>query len=355
MRILQVVNNLQYGGLEKLVIGLSAALNHGRHESLICCLESPGPMAADAQERGIPVRSLGKQPGFDLGLILRLAKLMKQERIDVVHTHNMGPLLYGALAAKLAGCRAVLNTRHGREWKQRPSFVWRWNRAVVAISEDARTRLLASNRVDPRRVRVIANGIDLDRFAPATAGAQKPRQGMVFGTVARLAQEKDHATLLRAFATLGVSHPDAGLVIVGDGELRLQLERLAAQLGVSARVAFLGFQQDVAGCLQRFDCFVLSSVTEGISLTLLEAMAAAKPVIATRVGGNPEVVEEGVTGLLVPPSHPDALAAAMQRLLTDRGLAERMGQAGRARAQARFSLARMAEAYGQLYEDLSGH
>ena len=219
MRILQVVNNLQHGGLEKLVISLSAALNHGRHESLICCLESPGPMAADAQERGIPVRSLGKRPGFDLGRILRLAKLMKQERIDVVHTHNMGPLLYGALAAKLAGVRTVVNTRHGRERKRSGAFMWALNGVVVAISDDARGRLLASNTVQPDKVRVIHNGIDIQAFRPSSNGALRrtcglPERGVVIGTVARLAVEKDHRTLLHAFARVRAAGLGAELVIV---------------------------------------------------------------------------------------------------------------------------------------------
>ena len=205
MRILQIVNTLQYGGLEKLVIELSAQLNSGQHESRVCCLEGPGPLQVEAERRRVAVHSLGKRPGVNLMVIPRLASLLRRERIDVVHTHNMGPLLYGSLAARLAGVRVVINTRHGREWKQRPAFLWAMNHAVVAISEDAKRRLLASNDVPRERVQVIYNGIDIHTFVPSSHGAIRTREGiaeqdLVIGTVARLAVEKDQSTLLRAFA-----------------------------------------------------------------------------------------------------------------------------------------------------------
>ncbi|MBI3320807.1 MAG: glycosyltransferase [Candidatus Omnitrophica bacterium] len=355
MRILQVVNNLQYGGIEKLAVELSADLKAAGHESLIGCLEGAGPLAEEAVARGVRVETLGKRDGFTPRLVPALASLMKRERIDVVHTHNMGPLLYGSVAARLAGVRALINTRHGREEKCRSRFIWRLNDAVVAISEDAKRRLLAHNRLDERRVRVIYNGIELGSTNGHASADFKRQCGLspqrrLIGTVGRLAQEKDHGTLLQAFAGLIRFGCDAELAIAGDGALKPSLERMAGALGIAGRVRLLGFRSDARALIGAFDLFALSSLTEGIALTLLEAMAARKPVVATEVGGNPEVVVDGMTGLLVPPQQPDRFAQAMRVVLDDPALAARFGEAGRRRVEEHFSVERMVREYVQLYE-----
>ena len=360
MRILQVINNLQYGGIEKLAIELSAGLKAAGHDSLICCLEEDGPLATEAATRGLQVVALGKRNGMDLRLVPRLAALIRQERIGVVHTHNMSPLLYGTLAACLVRVRALVNTRHGREEKRRSPLIWWLNDAVVAISEDAKRRLLAYNRLDARGVRVIYNGIAPPPANGHAVGELKQALGAaphrrLIGTVGRLAPEKDHATLLRAFARLVRAGCDADLLIVGDGPLRPALQRLAGELGLDGRVVFCGFRQDARQLLRAFELFVLPSLTEGIALTLLEAMAAGIPVVVTEVGGSPEVVVDGVTGLLVPTQQPEALSVALGAVLSHPTLGRQLGEAGRARFEEYFSLARMVRAYEHLYETLSHH
>lgn len=355
MRILQVVNSLDVGGIEQLAVELSAGLRRQGHESIVCCLEGFGPLAETAASLGIRVVALGKRNGVDLRVVPKLRALMRRERIDVVHTHNMSPLLYGTLAARLARVRRIINTRHGREAKRQARVIWNLNDAIVAISEDARQRLLAHNRLEARRVQVIYNGIDSSTVNGHAHEACKRQLGLdptrrVIGTVGRLAEEKDQATLLRAFATLRSWRFDIDLVLAGDGPCRVSLERLARELGVAPYVRFLGFRTDIRQVLDAFEVFVLSSLTEGIALTLLEAMAAARPVVATRVGGNPEVVVDGITGHLVPPQHPWAMAEALRAILANPELGRRLGAAGRARVETHFSLARMVRDYAHLYE-----
>jgi glycosyltransferase involved in cell wall biosynthesis len=198
--------------------------------------------------------------------------------------------------------------------------------------------------VSAERVRTICNGIDVQRFT--YTGSQRDGPAVL---VARLSPEKDIDTLLRA-AALAVAHdPAFRLEIAGDGPCREALRQTCAELGLQEQVRFLGQVRDVPGLLARAGMFVLSSISEGISLTLLEAMACGLPLVATRVGGNPEVIAEGETGFLVPPQNPPALADALLRLRRDPSLCMQLGQAGRRRVEARFDVRRMVEQYQELY------
>ena len=220
----------------------------------------------------------------------------------------------------------------------------------------------ALQRVDGfsgRRVTVIANGIDLERYRPdADKGAARRRLGLdpsrrLIACVARFHPVKDHATLIRAFATLAPGRPDVDLMLVGDGPLRGQLERQAAALGVADRVRFLGIRADVPEVLPAADIFALLSVSEAASLTLLEAMACELPTVVTAVGGNPEIVRMDREGLLVPRGDAEAAAGAFLRLLDNPGLAARLGAAGRTRVEQCYQLDDTISAYGHLYQRLT--
>ena len=218
----------------------------------------------------------------------------------------------------------------------------------MCISDDS-SRTALQGGLPPRLVQTIHNGIDLERFSPAGPAPDGPAV-----IVARLAPEKDVATLLRAAAVARSAQPDFRLEIAGDGPCRTELERLAAELGLADGVRFLGPVRDVPALLRRARLFVLSSLTEGISLTLLEAMASALPVVATRVGGNGEVVTEGETGLLIPAGDPAALAEGMLALWNDPGRRVEMGRAARRRVEEEFDVRRMVARYENLYEQLTG-
>jgi glycosyltransferase involved in cell wall biosynthesis len=312
-----------------------------------------------------------RRRGLDPWLALRLSSWIRREGVALVHTHNPGPHLYGALAAALAragsaerrGWPRVVHTKHGRNYPRLRRKVLANRLAssltdrVVAVSEDARAVVVDVEGVDPARVVTILNGVDTDEFRPggdpreARARLGVPAEGFHVGCVARLSPEKDHATLLAAFARFRAGRPDAHLTLVGGGALRPALVGEAARLGLAGAVTFAGTQADVAALLPAFDVFALSSRTEGISLTLIEAAAAGIPLVATRVGGNAEILGEDEAGFLVPPGEPGALAAALERVAGRPDRAE-LGRRGRARVVSRFGIDRMARAYGELYAEL---
>lgn len=355
MKIFQILNSLECGGLEKLTLDLSLKLKAQGHTMIICCLEGFGGLL-NSRHAGMEMIALNKRSGLDLTLPFRLAEVICQRKPDIVHTHNPGPLLYGTITAKLAGVPVVINTRHGRAPKHANRFIWSMNTAIVAISVDAKNELLKNNSINPGKVSVIHNGIDLDAFKSRVSQQEvKKTLGLessyVIGTVSRLSREKDQFDLIRAFAMIASFEPMIRLVFAGDGPLKDELAALADNLGIKDKIVFLGFRDDVNTILQAFDIFVLSSLHEGISLSLLEAMGSGLPVIATNVGGNPEVVVDGETGILVPPQDPEKMAEAIMKILKNPDLANKMGHAGRKRVEEKFSLDRMVREYEAIYEE----
>jgi len=312
-----------------------------------------------AEARGIGVVELKKTEGFDWGLILRLAAVLRKEKADIVHTHNFAPLIYGTLAAKLAGI-PCMNTRHGRAPKKASSLIWALNKYVAVISEDAKKALNENNRINPKKVKLVYNGIDLNRYngsANNDLKSMKRELGLkedscVIGNIGRLVKEKDQTTLLKAFKKLIQKKFNGELVIVGDGPLKEELISLSKEYDIADHVKFLGYQDDIEKYYRLFDIYILSSVSEGISLTLLEAMASGKPVIATKVGGNPEVVVERETGYLVPCGFPERIEQAVMRLNINQALTKEMGVNAKKRVQAHFSLTGMSDQYQKLYEDM---
>jgi glycosyltransferase involved in cell wall biosynthesis len=257
---------------------------------------------------------------------------------------------------------SVVHTKHGRNHPDdgRRVMVNRvaaaFSDRVVAVSEDARKVALEVERIEPHRLVVIRNGVDTAKVCPGDGSDARRALGVLadtfhIGCVARLSLEKDHATLLEAFAMLRARLPQAHLTLVGDGALRTELEELAARLGVREAVTFKGFTSDVASLLPAFDVFALASRTEGTSLTLLEAAAAGLPIVATRVGGNAEIVVDGESGLLVPAGEPRAFADALFALAMS-GDRRVMGARGRDGVVARYDLANMVAAYDTLYTEV---
>jgi len=365
-RVAHVVLGLRAGGLERVVIDLATKIDRTRFDPLVIALEEPGELAPLLEPWGVPIRLARR--GLDPASLLVLADRIAREGVDLVHTHNPSPHVHGVVAALLAAARRgrrrprVVHTKHGRNYVDDARRVL-VNRAaaalsdrIVAVSDDARRVALEVERVSAERLVTIRNGIDVDAFQPGDAErarrlAHVPDGALHVGCVARLSAEKDHATLIEAFFRLRALFPDARLSLVGEGPERGALEALCERLGVRSSTRFLGHRDDVAALLPGFDVFALASRTEGTSLTLLEAAAAGVPIVATRVGGNPEVVSDGETGLLVPAGDPDALAEAIVGLATcpER---RRMGERGRASVEARYGVAKMVAAYESLYAEV---
>ncbi len=335
--------------MEKLLVEFAKHADRDRFDLQFVCLGPHGPVADEIAEFGWQVTSLGFAPGLRAGILYQLVREFARIRTDVVHTHNNNPLIYAGPAARLVGVPGVIQTRHGQSTGTSPKHRFAFRLAtmcaqrVVCVSQDSR-RLSAREGVADRRLTVIRNGIDTQRFTYLG-----PAPGGPVVMVGRLVPLKGVDTLLRAVALVVHQRADFRLEVAGDGEARPGLEALARELGLDNHVRFLGNVRDVPGLLARSACLVLPSLSEGISLTLLEAMARGLPVVATDVGGNPEVVEDGVTGRLVPPANPEQLAAALLELATVSEKTQAMGQAGRARVERVFDVRRMVAEYEALY------
>lgn len=353
IRVCHVSMTLRTGGLERLLVDIGRHCNADRFDCAFLAFESLGPPADDLRELGYTVSRISRQDHGRLAFLNGLRRHLQDGQFDVVHTHNTLPHFYASAAARLAGIPVIVNSQHGRgcgnSWKARCQFrlANRWTDCVVGVSEDA-ARLCRKD--DPRsagRTMAIWNGIDVDRF-----DFRGPASAPVAVSVARLSHEKDFATLLRAVWILVKEHPDFRLKIAGDGAERADLEQLARDLRLEQNVEFLGEQRDIPALLSQAAFFVSSSTTEGISLTILEAMASGLPVITTNVGGNPEIVVDGGTGRLVNPRSPDELALAMRQMLADREVWPVMGQLGRQRVEKHFSIRTTVRQYEDLYLDL---
>ena len=367
--ICHVIHRLDHGGLEHGLVKLVNALPASDFRHVIVTLAGAGPLRhrlrADVQVIDCP-----KRPGQDPGLQWRLWQLLRALRPDVVHTRNLATLEL-QLAARLAGVPVRLHGEHGHDMHdpdhQRPRFRW-LRRALspcitgwTAVSRLLADYLVREVGVPARRVTRLCNGVDCTRFEPRAQGPRRAlvevppalRDRFLIGSVARLQPVKDPLNLVQAFIALMHSRPAwrdrVGLVLVGDGPLRAPAEAALAAAGLLACAWLPGARDDIPSLMNALDLFVLPSLAEGIPNTVLEAMASGLPVVATRVGGTPELVEEGTTGLLVPRAAPHALADALQRYVDAPAMARQHGAAGRRRAEREFSLSRMVAGYDALY------
>lgn len=362
--VAHVVQNLDVGGLERIVVSLVTQVDNSRYRPVLFCLGTGGRLVPELLDRGYTVHAMDKKPGLDYFLLWRLVREFRAERVSIVHCHNFSPLVYGALAAQLRGCRAVAYTAHGAKtsgrkkpaWFQRAGLV----REMVYVSEDARRVAISQGWVSENGTRTIHNGVDIDGYQRDTDAGRDIRReygiedtAPVVGIVARLSAAKDHENLFRAMVKLRESHADIRCLVVGDGERKSEIEAAVTRLDLGDCVCLAGARSDVARVLSAMDVFVLSSYTEGLAVTLVEAMAVGLPVVATNVGGNPEVVVDGDTGYIVPARDSVALADGIDHILTNPARALEMGRTGEQRAREKFSAKSMCAQYEALYEELT--
>lgn len=362
--IVHVVETLERGGLERMVVDLAGAQRAAGRRPQVICLYRPGLLAGELPALDIPLHDCGKRNGADLRALRRLRNVLRAAPGAVLHTHNANAHYHAVLAATGVPLGRIVNTRHGMGASQtRGRLEWLYRRAmprtdvVAAVCEAARA-LFAAHGVKPRgALLAVPNGIRVERFESATparraalcATLELPEGTRLVGTVGRLNPVKDQSTLLRAFSRVHGGMADTALVLVGDGALREALEAEAVALGIADAVRFLGDRGDVDVLLPGFDVFVLSSRSEGYSMALLEACAAGLPIIATDVGGNREIVRDGVNGRVVAAGSEVVLAEAIASLLRDGDAAAAMGQAGRDWALREASVAAMMQRYDALY------
>ncbi len=361
LRIAHLVENLNLGGLERFVLQLVGEQHRAGHTASVYCLQEPGVLAPAAARAGIGVTAFHKAPGLKPALIWRLARALRRDRVNVLHMHNPGVNHYGALAARLAGCGAVLNTRHGVCMSSGQPFNERYfhatmpfTGAVVCVSDDARRYFIGRGIVPPHKAHVILNGLDLEAFSnhQATPGAHSPR--LRFGALGRMVPVKGHALLIQAFARLVHDGLPVELRIAGGGPLFPALSSQAAALGVAHCVSVQDAVDDVPGWLAGLDAFVFPSLNEGLPMVILEALAAGLPILSTRVGGVPEVAPEGSIAWFIEPGSVDALEAGLRQLVASPDLVTR-GAAARRLAWERYGMAQTQLEYEQLYRRLLAH
>jgi glycosyltransferase involved in cell wall biosynthesis len=357
LSIVHVLSSYGVGGQERVALDLAIGQRaRGHRVAVISIAPAPdGAMAEEFRAAGIEVGRVAKRNGVDPTLVPRLTLAFRRLGAQVIHTHNPQPLIYGAPAARLAGARAI-HTKHGKNPMTRGQLALRRMAArlvtaFVAVSEATAEQARVARDVSPGKLHVITNGIRLERYAPdpAARAAVRAELGLgdawVIGTVGRVDDNKNHVMLIRAFAALP---GNPRLVIVGDGPARATVEAEIAKLDLGARVILTGRRMDVPRLVHAFDTFALSSILEGLPLVIPEAMAAGLPVVATAVGGLPDVIDEGHTGLLVPVDE-RALAQALGRLSADRELAKRLGAQARVVALDRYGFEGMVDKYLALY------
>lgn len=325
---------------------------------LVAC--TPGSaILARARRAGVTAVPVSMRGAWDLASVLRLVGLIRREHVDLVNTHSSVDAWLAGMAARLARV-PIVRTRHvSIPIRRRLNPVYTLLADRVVTSGEAIRRLVLAAGASPDKVVAIPAGVDLTEFPRPDAGDRIRREfGLkrpVIGSIAMFRGSKGHDLLLEAFRDLRGQFPDARLLLVGDGIRRAWVESLARERGLNGWVTFTGFREDVPDLLGAMDCFVLASTrTEGVPQSLLQALAAGVPVVASAIGGIPEVIEDGATGLLVPPGDPKALAAAIGAVLKDSESARRRAEAGRALVSARFSRERMMERLTTLYAELIG-
>jgi len=366
IKLLRIVSNLGIGGVQKRMVSLLPKLDKERY-SIIVCSFKPGELQNRLEQSEIPVRIVSRRFKFDPVCIYKLRSIMKKENIDIVHTHCHKPNTTGRLAAKLAGVPVVITNEHNVDsWKSNWQLTLdrrlaTYSDRIIAVSEAVKNFYVENANIPADKFEVIYNGVDLDFWqnnilSQETIAEKKTKLGLsqddkVIVNIGRLHPQKGHEYLFRAVRKIIPRMKNLKFLIVGDGSMKDSLELLSERLGIKKYVIFTGKRDDIKDILCFSDISVLSSIREGFSNVILESMACGKPVIATDVGGNNEIIIDGENGFIVPSRDEDTLADKILALASSEELTERMGLAARETVK-KFSLKRMVDKTEQLYEKL---
>ncbi|MGL4575096.1 MAG: glycosyltransferase [Burkholderiaceae bacterium] len=363
-RVLHVVDSLEFGGLERVAVDLALAQQARGHAAKVLSINATQGLAPELARAGIEVVQGNKQGTFDIGVLKRIRHTVKADATTVVHAHNFVPNYYAATALLgLWNAPALVGTCHdmGKRLEQRHlRFMYKASllrtRRVAMVGKQVHERFVGQGYVRADRAMTVLNGVPIRGLQDKALLRQQARAALglraddlVIGAVGRLVELKNHALLLRILPELSQQFAQLKLVLVGGGPIEAQLKAESARLGVQAQVVFAGQRTDVNTLLHAFDVFAMPSLTEGLSIALLEAAAAQLPIVATAVGGNVEIVSHESTGMLVPPADDAATAAALRTLLADTPLRERLGAAARQWVVQNASVEAMCDAYDKLY------
>jgi sugar transferase (PEP-CTERM/EpsH1 system associated) len=369
LRILHIVHSLNTGGLERVVVDLAVYLKRKGSDQAICCLADRGNLAKSAEVNGVPLFQTNKGEGLDLLLPMRLSRIMKRGKYDLIHTHNDAGIVYGFPAASMCGIRSIVHTDHGIEPKTashcslnmiKKLFMKRTS-CIVAVSQDLKRTIISDSGIMNHELKVVMNGIDPCRYYGKydTSEIRKSvgigRDRFIIGHIARLVPLKNQEFLLQIIRELKNLNLPITLMAVGEGPMRKRLQELCINYEIQNEVVFLGERTDIPQLLSIMDLFVLTSITEGISITILEAMAAGIPVLASKVGGNPEIIDDSISGFLINLNEPFKWIMKAKELFDDQHMRKRIGKQAQEVIRRKFSLDVMADQYERIYKNAAAY
>lgn len=360
--VLFIIDTLDGGGAERVVVELAKALKTSRFTPVVCTTRNRGIYANELVEQGIELFCLSRKRRYDIKGFFKLLKLLYRIKPKIVHTHMVGSNNLGRIAAILLRVPNIIAHEHAmpdRSVQQRvlDSILALKTRYIIACGEAVREALLKMEFLKRDKVIVVHNGIRLDNYGNGlevirTKTEMHLLSKKIVGCIARLEPRKDIRNLLESATFVLERIPNAFFVIAGDGAQRKELEQLACKLGIEDDISFLGFRTDIQRLLGIFDVFVLPSKSEGLPLVVLEAMAACKPVISTNVGSLPEVIIDGFNGILVPPESPEELGKEIASLLEDTEKAATISRNGRLILEKEYSIQVMAKRLEKIYSNV---
>lgn len=365
LKVIHLVEDLKIGGAERVIADTALGLDRKKYEPSVWCVTRGGETATELSEKGIEVKILGISSYRNPLNTSKLTRLLKAARPDIVHTHGYFASVIGRLAARRAGTPVILTHVHSTYWEYRKRHIMierklsRFTHKIICCSRAVENFVKNTEKITDNKTIVIYNGVDEERFSPLKSPTSirtefgMDEETVVVGTVSSLTPHKGHEYLIQAASLVLGTLPSVKFLIVGDGPLRQRLEDQAKNLNIHPAVIFTGTRRDIPEILSLMDVFVLPSHTrEGLGIAIIEAMAAERSVVATDIGGIPEVVNNSETGLLVPPGDPKALSKAIIELLQDPSRAKTMGEKGRIRVKEKFTVKKMLSEIENVYQSL---
>ena len=361
---MHVVESLEVGGMENGIVNIVNHIDNIRFDPFICCLSNAGELSNRITNKNVSIITLNWKGGFQPKLFFDLMELFRKEKIDIVHSHGWLTFLYSSIASKMARVPVLINGEHGNFHFEKPIRIFTYKTLAIlvdkflAVSLSLKEELHGLTNIALSRIKVIPNGVDLDKFSPGRPGELKmlkkevglPEDSIIIGAVGTLKPSKNQDVLLRVMAVLKDQFKDVYCVLVGDGPCRAKLGAQARTLGIKDRVFFTGYVDDVPIYLKIMDIIVLNSSSEGMSNAILEAMSCETAVVATDIGGNKELVEEGSNGYIIQPTD-DAQVEAIKGLLLDHTKMNAFGEKSRKIVESKFSLHGMVNNYEIAYSE----
>ncbi len=366
INLLYIIHSLDNGGAETLAIRLAAKLDKNIFNATVCSLSDHGPLREVLEAKKVPYFTLGKREGKDFKIAIQLRNILKQQEVDVIHTHNMGPLLYTYLATLFSNKCKIVHTEHinmAKEFSYSTKhllynkLLYRRLDGFINIAQHLTREYCSRFDLSHAKVQTIHNSVDPGKVSSRHSYSLREQLGIsstvpLIGNISALRPQKDHQTLIRAMGKVCEKIPEAVLVIAGEGESRDELVALVEELDLTQNVTFLGFRSDVDSLLQQFDIFALSSLYEGLPLCILEAMAAGRPIVATDADGTNEIVKDGKTGLLVPLKEPELFADAILSILQNPERSVEMGKTAQKLVRDEHNMDKMISQYERFYQEL---